>query len=295
MKDGSNNETPTANSLMNESFMKSFYNVGLLAQQAHEFIGVSPDGVAQIQLPEDEQVVTACVEIKTRTTDNTILQAETVASEFGRTVHCSYGDTTFSKCIPTEHQTQILHQAVVTGLDYGVYVVSKVDDLEGCIIQIIIVHMSQDVKDGYSKSIQKLGSALLEWLYNDEVIIRGYLLDNDFPEWLQDLSLRKIVKSRVKLWYAHFKKIQIRLGVWRPLYPCLLYKHSQQYLYNKSKAGLDKNTEHSERLRHTIGMKFETKYLYRMIDAIVITTWRIEQVSRYEFIKRMKLLLLNSS
>ena len=64
MKDGSNNKTPTANLLTNKSFVKNFYNVGLLAQQAHEFIGVLPDGVAQIQLPEDEQMVTACLEIK---------------------------------------------------------------------------------------------------------------------------------------------------------------------------------------------------------------------------------------
>ena len=49
--------------------------------------------------------------------------------------------------------------------------------------------MSQDIKDGYSKSIQKLGLALLKWLYNEKAITWGYLLDSDFPKWLQDLSL----------------------------------------------------------------------------------------------------------
>ena len=63
-----------------------------------------------------------------------------------------------------------------------------------------------------------------------------------------------------------------------PMKPVSTLKHYQQYQYNKSKWGLDKNTEFNERVLSD-GMKIcvESRYIIRMVNALAITTWRHSQ------------------
>ncbi|KAG7366753.1 hypothetical protein IV203_029423 [Nitzschia inconspicua] len=59
--------------------------------------------------------------------------------------------------------------------------------------------------------------------------------------------------------------------------PLLLYKHSVQHRHNKQKPGLDMNTELSDRVAFNSKGSFESKYVFRMLDAILVNSWRAHQ------------------
>ncbi|KAG7366188.1 hypothetical protein IV203_028858 [Nitzschia inconspicua] len=66
-------------------------------------------------------------------------------------------------------------------------------------------------------------------------------------------------------------------GRLHPTPPLLLYKHSAQYRYNKAKPGLDMNTEISANVGCAARCGFEGKYVFRMLDAVMVNTWRAYQ------------------
>ena len=62
-----------------------------------------------------------------------------------------------------------------------------------------------------------------------------------------------------------------------PMPPLNLFKLASQFVYNKGKGGLDKGTEQEARIRPKVKVAFETKYILRMVSAVVINAWRTEQ------------------
>ena len=58
--------------------------------------------------------------------------------------------------------------------------------------------------------------------------------------------------------------------------PIQLYKHHVQFQYNKGKPGLDKSTEAGLRVTHVTPLSFETKYVFTMIDRVLVNCWRAE-------------------
>ncbi|KAG7370170.1 hypothetical protein IV203_027916 [Nitzschia inconspicua] len=68
-----------------------------------------------------------------------------------------------------------------------------------------------------------------------------------------------------------------RDGTMKPTKPLLLYKHSAQHRYNKQKPGLDMNTELSDKVAFNSKGSFESKYVFRMMDAILVNAWRAHQ------------------
>jgi len=73
---------------------------------------------------------------------------------------------------------------------------------------------------------------------------------------------------------ANSKNAAVEDDSFHPMKPVSTLKHYQQYQYNKSKWGLDKNTEFNERVLSD-GMKIcvENLYIIRMVNALAITTW----------------------
>jgi hypothetical protein len=59
--------------------------------------------------------------------------------------------------------------------------------------------------------------------------------------------------------------------------PLILFKLASRFVYNKGKGGLDNGTEQEARIRPKVKVAFETKYILRMISAVVINAWRTEQ------------------
>jgi hypothetical protein len=52
--------------------------------------------------------------------------------------------------------------------------------------------------------------------------------------------------------------------------PLNLFKLASQFVYNKGKGGLDKGTEQEARIRPKVKVAFETKYILRMVSAVVM-------------------------
>ena len=69
---------------------------------------------------------------------------------------------------------------------------------------------------------------------------------------------KQVAISRYKLWAAHYNRVKGDGTHYKPSYPVSVYKHSQQYNYNKGKWGLDKNTEVSENVSIVAKLKFES-------------------------------------
>ncbi|KAG7345429.1 hypothetical protein IV203_032960 [Nitzschia inconspicua] len=201
---------------------------------------------------------------------------ELARKKHGSFVNCYYGDAVFNDCVPAANQSQVLHQALVTGFQHGVFVVCKLEEGQGSIVQIVAIRISTEKRDEYAKNLCKVVNPLLGFLHNEDVIARGILMDSDFPDWVTDPQ-RTILKTRAKLYYGHLKLITTEEGDLRPTKPVSIYKHSTQYRYNKHKPGLDKNTEISDRVAfHTTG-PFEAKYVFRMLDAVMVNAWRAYQ------------------
>ena len=87
----------------------------------------------------------------------------------------------------------------------------------------------------------------------------------------------EVLKSHFPLWCAQYKMIKGDETNYKPSYPVHTYKHSQQHIYCKGKGGLDKNTECSKNISFTTtGLSFESKYIFRMIDATTFNHLRWE-------------------
>ena len=118
---------------------------------------MSPDDLAYISVlvwkeNEPEKVsmfVLATVEMKTRLVElTTIAQAEQAATKYGTHVQCVCGDVVYLACVPAKNRDQVLMQAWVAGVIWSLFVVSKIVEGVGTIVQTIIIeykpeHMQQ--------------------------------------------------------------------------------------------------------------------------------------------------------
>ena len=64
--------------------------------------------------------------------------------------------------------------------------------------------------------------------------------------------------------------------LFKPILPLLLYKHHVQLHYNQDKPWLDKNTEMALRVHSKHPSSFDTKYVFTLLDRIIINTRRAE-------------------
>lgn len=277
MAEGTANEKATTDALVEEPFVLALFEVGLLQMVEYPYLGVSPDGI--ILLQRGNARVYATVEIKTRVGEKSKCTAMEALNEHGRVIFCAYDDETFKSCVPSEHRDQLLHQAAVTGLDHAVYVVSVVDDEEGRVLQIVIANVFEHQRQEHINRLLTYTKPLLAWLHSDIPMERGYLIEDDFPPWVLPQQA-SILASRVKMWYAFMAYIRTDDGKYVPTRPLNLFKHAVQFLYNKGKGGLDKATELEERIRGGSKSSFETKYIRRMINAVVINAWRVGQANK---------------
>ena len=202
MAQGTKNEDPTAQNFASMDFVEEFYEVGLLKWKEAQNIGVSPDGIAWVKIPgpanEDDEQQLVCVEIKTRVSDNTILKAES-AREYakeksvdgdGKIVVCEYDDNIFKKCVPSANRKQVIHQAVVSGLSWGVFITAKLEEEQGSVVQTVFVKFANEAKIKYSDVLLRFAKPLSLWIFNQEAIDRGYLREGDCPVWLRNKQFK---------------------------------------------------------------------------------------------------------
>jgi hypothetical protein len=285
MAEGTKNEEPTFETFSNYDFVDAACEVGLLRKTdiTGANIGASPDGIAIVNIPGVEGPQMVSVEIKTRVKETPIADAEEARSwaaegkhsvdDGGKFVVCEYDDEKFKKCVPYANRKQVVHQAAVTGLSWGVFITSKVEESEGSIVQVVFVKMSQDVREEYMNTVLLLAKPLTGWLMNQAAIDRGYLQGGDLPPWMTS-SATKIMKSQFKMWSAWWRHVTT-VG---PFAPVGKLKHVTNFGYNKGKWGLDKCTENYFKVHLTTkGLPFESTYILRMIDGVGCNSWKVEQ------------------
>ena len=193
---------------------------------------------------------------------------------------CEFGDPVFRKCVPSCNRNQVLHQATVSGLTWGVFITAKVEDGHGSIIQTVFIKTTNEQQSLYLKRLLRLAGPLCGWLYDTEKMERGYLVEEDRPDWLSDKQW-KVLKSRFKIWSALHRKVNSD----GPFLPLGALKHASQWDYNKAKWGLDKCTENSLKIALSdVSLSLEAKYVIRMFDGVVANAWKFEQ--GYEIIRR---------
>ena len=107
---------------------------------------------------------------------------------------CEFGDPVFRKCVPSCNRNQVLHQATVSGLTWGVFITAKVEDGHGSIIQTVFIKTTNEQQSLYLKRLLRLAGPLCGWLYDTEKMERGYLVEEDCPDWLSDKQW-KVLKS----------------------------------------------------------------------------------------------------
>lgn len=274
MKRGSLNEVPTVEQLETMEWVLEFYEVGLLESRETPILAVSPDGIARINVEGYEESQIATVEIKTRQAIDTINHTSHVT--------CVYDDDVFKECVPPENRKQVMHQAFVTGLEFAVFVTAKLEEEEGSIVQTVIVQVPNSAKCEYANILIPRATKLVGWLHDEQVLDRGYLLDEDFPDWLTNDVHRTTVKTHYRLWAAQRKKVRLVTdqGVqYKPMHPVSVYKHASQFKYNRGKWGLDKNTEMCQQFKLSMTMSFEPKYVHRILRGVIATLWRCEQAT----------------
>ncbi|KAG7344188.1 hypothetical protein IV203_022196 [Nitzschia inconspicua] len=153
---------------------------------------------------------------------------------------------------------------------------SKVKGGEGSLVQVVVIQIPVAIRMTHGLVLCAAATPLLGFLHGEHVVRRGVLIDDDFPPWVT-VPQRAILKSRAKLYFAHLKLITMPDGTMKPTKPLLLYKHSAQHRYNKQKPGLDMNTELSDKVAFNSKGSFESKYVFRMMDAILVNAWRAHQ------------------
>ena len=201
--------------------------------------------------------------------------------------------------MPAGNRNQLRHQVLVTGLDWCLFVTSKIVNEKGCIVQTVRIKFSEGDRDEYRDLIKPRIKNVVGWLHKTRLVEKGYLVDSDFPSWVSE-EQRGTIKSRYQLWSAHERIVKEdeqdfdesstssdsdtdedlfgdKKVKYNPFPPIYVIKHGFLMRYNKGKGGLDKNTEVREFLRPSTAMPFEPKYIYVMVACILISLWRVEQ------------------
>jgi hypothetical protein len=266
MKSGSLNERNVFEAIAKQPWCKCLCEVGLL--QRIDFRGaiVSPDGVGRFVMPEGEdgeedEVIAAC-EIKTRSDEVKLSKLWGLQREKGTDyIKCNVGDNTWWEVVPPENRAQVVHQAMVTGLDHVLFVSAS----KGGIILSCLVHVTRKQRNTFKEALAKF-KPLLDW-FHDSIDCSG---NPPTPHEAFNQKNRYLCATHVRMSRAFHKLIRERKG---PLPPVRLVKSPQQLAYNKLKGGIDASTANEKslhaRAKHGIKDDVEHRLPKRAIDHAV--------------------------
>jgi hypothetical protein len=165
MHQGSVNEDFIIQRLLLQPWVSGVFDVGLLqSKHGAPWIAVSLDAIIIANIPDVDCEQVVFVEMKTRQSTRTIAKAREATNAHGDLVYCKYDDDIFCECVPNINRKQLLHQAAVTGLKYGLFITSIAFDNQSVVIQYVLVEFSQEVLDSHYVIVETVGQALIGWL-----------------------------------------------------------------------------------------------------------------------------------
>jgi len=273
---GTKNETAILDAFLQHPNVRNLFECGLLESKKIPWLAASPDAIAVISIPGDEQLKVAVVEIKTKVSHQRIAAAESIYATYNSIwIEATVGDEIWHECIEPEHQSQLLVQLAVTDASYCCYIVGKAgfEGSPGRILYIIGASATDEVIDTFVTTLTHRCDALLNSFYNAENVDT---VVQSLPEGLGQ-ETTEIIRTR---WpFFNLMRTYVLTKYDPPIgFPATsLFKTPFQSIYNAFKGGLDSNTQQYCTIKPMMKTCFETKYVIRLILAIVTNSWRAKQ------------------
>ena len=179
---------------------------GLLCLKPFPYVGTTPDGLALITRVGIESTMhVMCIEMKTVTTETTIMADVNLASVYGTFCYVDIlnDELLFKKVIPkTAHRVQCVHHIVSTNTQYCLYVVA---DSGACgIIRMVLIHVPSGFKQVYISIFNKFAHQFMSWVHGNP--------RTPLPEFTADqlgyLQSRDVLELHVALWTALMVHVQ---------------------------------------------------------------------------------------
>jgi hypothetical protein len=112
---GARNEDAVLVAFSNLPFIKKVFSCGFFKSRRFPWLAASPDAIA-VLASNDSRLVCSVIEVKTRTTENTITEAEGIAAKHnGKYILANIEDDVWNDTVPQDHSNQVLLQLAVTG------------------------------------------------------------------------------------------------------------------------------------------------------------------------------------
>jgi len=151
---GAKNEDAVLTAFSTPNYVLQVLSCGLFESKKYPWLAASPDAIAVIRAKEERHYV-CVVEIKTRTTESTIAEAELLLMKYNnKTSHTtSTGDDTWNDLVPPDHSNQILLQMLVTGCNHCCYIcarpgtIVKVGLFTKCLGNLLLPMLTKGLKD----------------------------------------------------------------------------------------------------------------------------------------------------
>ena len=165
MQKGSKNEASITRALKAQTWCKTLYEVGLVCMAEFPWIGVSADGIAEVNVPGDPKRVVLCAtEVKTKVSPALIALADGIARKHGTYFGCTAGTDDWFDVIPRLYRGQLIHQALVFDLEYVLFAVGTVVSLK----YSVLVQVQEAARMKYLHSLQRY-RPLVEWAHQLKV------------------------------------------------------------------------------------------------------------------------------
>lgn len=198
MMRGTANEKFVVSGLSRMPFVKAVFDVGMMSMKNARYLAGSSDGIAlvdlqtleELQLEEERGndtegafIVSATIEFKTRVSAARLGESVAFSSAL---IRCEVGDDIFRKYVPKKHIAQVMHQIVVLGLRFAVYVAAA----ETGILYTVLIRSSETKRSTCRNALRDIACRVVAWAHEET---------DSFPDSVnsQQVGRKEIMRTRL--------------------------------------------------------------------------------------------------
>jgi hypothetical protein len=274
---GTKNEEAVLKAFWKHDQVADLWECGLFEAKNYPWIAASPDAIVLLQLEENEPYILATVEIKTKVSHERIAKALAIVARHNNLfIECCLGDENWIECVEPDHCYQLMVQMFILKVLHCCYIIGKAGfhRSDGRILCILLVSSTDLQLNNFMESLHGKCHRLLITFFSSTSI------DNVMSSLPPDLSqdTKEIIRTRWPFFHTMRQFVLTKYNPPMGLPATSLVKTPFQSLHNAMKGGLDSNTQQYCSIKPPIKTKFETKYVIRLILAIVTNSWRAKQL-----------------
>ena len=182
-------------------------------------MAASCDGISVVVKPgkaktdTNSRFIIASQEIKTKVSPVLMRDARRIAQTHGKYFECILGSAIWFETVPEQYRGQMMQQAVVTNLDYGLLTMGTTNS----ICYSVLVYFPPDSRESWGTRVNDVWKRTCEWLFEAET-----LQSISLPEWFDEtdddlVEILQITKSRFPMWHAARLKFRANRGPLPPI------------------------------------------------------------------------------